>query len=455
LAAVTLTGHLSVAFALTALGCSAQATPLASPPLITAPLPDDALTSHAKPAPSSLESRTLEEMGRLRGLPPKHPVTCARVSRPELLTLVREHIAHEVPPSAIRAEGLVQKLLGFFPTQGDYEAVIYELLEAQLAGYYEPANATMYLASDLDEENAVATLSHELVHALQDQYWDLKTRSQYVAGQDDKNGALSALAEGDATSAMEDFAASHEHPGGTALDVPDRVLVDRMTESMDTGPAANTPHALRRALLAPYVDGTPFVNAMRRRGGWASLGEVWSRAPETTEQILHPDKWRAHEPEIVLPDPLPPPSSRDLTAVAANTYGEQGLRLAFEEWMPQSSASVAASGWGGDRATLFGQGERAYALQWHVRFDDASPQPVDAFASRAFAALSVMMPRLGHVASVTGSSVCVERAGNGVLAIRRDGRDLWLAFGTVAVGPKGWTAAMSCADARAWNGEGK
>ena len=80
-----------------------------------------------------------------------------------------------------------------------------KLLEAQLEGFYEPKNGTMYLASDLKGPQAQATLAHELVHALQDQKWDLRKRSDYKPGRGDESMALACLAEGDATSLMLDF----------------------------------------------------------------------------------------------------------------------------------------------------------------------------------------------------------------------------------------------------------
>jgi hypothetical protein len=389
--------------------------------------------------------RTLATMSRIRGLSSVQPVPSVTLPRSALLEQVKEHIQREVPPSAIQAEGLVQKLLGFFPVDEDYEAATYALLEGQLAGYYEPENGTMYLAGDLDLANARSTLAHELVHALQDQHWDLRTRSRYVAGQDDKDSAFSALAEGDATSAMEDETLARERPGATALDVSDADFARVLRESVASGVA---PHALRMSLVAPYVDGVAFVNGLRRQGGWASVDAAWEHPPETTEQILHPEKWRAHEPAIVLPPP--PPPAGDLTIAMANTYGEEGLRLAFEEWMPEVEAGLAASGWGGDRAGLYGRGEAEHALLWHVRFDEATGGDAGAFAARAFRAVSLALPKLGRLERSEEGAACVAREGNGVMGVVRDGRDVVLAFGTVSVSGAGWRASMSCGEAVAW-----
>ena len=87
-------------------------------------------------------------------------------------------------------------------------------------------------------ENADATLWHELVHSLQDQHFDLKPHSKYEAGKSDEQAAFSALAEGDATSAMADVMIAGAQPGATALDLPDELFIEQVNESVSSGPAA-------------------------------------------------------------------------------------------------------------------------------------------------------------------------------------------------------------------------
>ena len=151
-----------------------------------------------------LIARMLKRVERARGVSATGPVPGVVLSRDRLLARVKEHLAAELPPEAIRNEGLALQLFGFVPTTFDYEGAEYDLLQDQLAGYYEPADRTMYMASDLGQTEAEATLAHELVHALQDQKWDLATRCKYHPGEGDRSEAVSALAEGDATSAMFD-----------------------------------------------------------------------------------------------------------------------------------------------------------------------------------------------------------------------------------------------------------
>src|SRR6202021_3921174 len=118
--------------------------------------------------------KMLHRVELARGIKSSKPVPGVLLDRPALIARVKDHVTRELPPEAIRNEGLALQLFGFIPTKFDYEAEEYRLLQDQLAGYYEPADGTMYMASDLGDEEAEATLADELVHALQDHRWDLE-----------------------------------------------------------------------------------------------------------------------------------------------------------------------------------------------------------------------------------------------------------------------------------------
>jgi hypothetical protein len=417
--------------------------------------------AEAPKAPSREErliARMLERVSHARGLTPKKGVPGVTLGRSALIARVKSHVDKEVPHEAIIEEGLIQQLLGFIPPHFDYEAATYALLEAQLAGFYEPADGTMYMAADLDDENAFATLAHELVHALQDQYWDLAPRSKYVPGQDDKSTAFSGLAEGDATSAMADVMIGQAKPGATALDMPDELFAEQIIGGMSGGPTAEAPHVMRMALVAPYIDGTLFIHALRRKGGWAAVNRAWENPPETTEQLLHVDKWSAHEAALAVADPTFDALGPGWSVAEADTYGELGVRLTLGEWLGAGPAGPLAGGWGGDRAVLVKKGD-AYALAWRVRYDDAQSaskaRASDAYAARAFLALGPAIEKLGRGPGKThpttpSSTVCIERRELGPLLVARHGRDIVVLAGPANVSAKGWSSAGKCDTARRW-----
>jgi hypothetical protein len=422
----------------------------------TAEAPAPAVAGPGKEGPRDAQRRVAEFLARVassRHLAPRASVEARELDRPALIASVREHVAREIPPDVIKNQGELLVGFGLVPPDFDYEQGAFRLLEAQLAGFYEPHDKKMYLAADLPDGAADATLAHELVHALQDQHFDLGSRLAYKPEANDRESALQALAEGDATSAMLDL--QWQEQKKLAIDIPDDLFAAGIESSLVSSPdVADIPRVLRSSLVAPYLDGLMFVHALRRRGlararatsgndgGWAAVDEAWRKPPESTEQMLHLAKYDSHEPPESVPVPSPPGAG--WSTLYDDVFGEEGLRIALEDWVPKKSAAAAATGWAGDRAALFREGGAnapgagrptpvgrstgmALASAWHIRFDPGDKDP-DSEAREAFKAV-VEAIRPGQGAS--SSAICDERAklGLGPLSVTRTGRDLVIVAG--------------------------
>jgi hypothetical protein len=243
---------------------------------------------------------------------------------------------------------------------------------------------------------------------------------------------------------------------------------------------------MRMALVAPYIDGTLFVHALRRKGGWGAVNRAWDNAPTTSEQILHVDKWEIHEPAIPVSDPPLHTLGAGWAVADSDTYGELGLRLALGEWLGAEKAGADAAGWGGDRGVLVKSSER-YAFAWRVRFDDAgssaerndpgnaggpassrgggqrasrgaaephggaTPRKGDTFAVRAWSALApALEAKVGRAREKDPTPfLCIERPELGPLAVARRGRDIILVAGPTTVAAH-WSSAADCSLAKAW-----
>ncbi len=392
----------------------------------------------------------LRRVETARGLDSKKAVPGVVLDRQALIARVKEHVLKELPAEAIRDEGLELALFGFIPTKFDYESAEYDLLQEQLAGYYEPADGTMYMASDLGDQEAEATLAHELVHALQDQRWNLGDRSKYRPGDGDRSESVSALAEGDATSAMFDVMIARAAPGSgkTAVDLPDDVFAEQIRAGMNEGPSAKAPHVMRTSLAAPYIYGTLFVHALRRQGGWAAVNRAWDDPPTTTEQVLHVDKWLAHEQPMKVAAPPFATLGPGWKVSDEDSEGELGLRLALEEWTDSKTAADLSAGWGGDRGVLLTNGDRA-AFAWRLQYDAGKTK--DERTARAWSAIPRALAKTLGAAKVSDSKfVCFERSDRGPFAVARRDADLVLVLGPASTGGASWTSAGDCTLARAW-----
>ena len=370
-----------------ALGCGAtkeHTGKLAGPPLTKggheAAAPLEIITvGDVPPEVASITHRIWMQAAHVRKLKPTEPVKLAVLPGSELVSVVKLHVKEEIPGETIRAEGRCFEALGLLPPKFDYEAETYSLLEEELAGLYMPEDKTMYVARGIADDELDATLSHELVHALQDQHFQIGKRMKYQPGASDALGALQALAEGDATSAMIDQVIYNKKGDAglaefTAADLPDRdpeeFLAESLKDKKKDAKIRTAPRFISLGLIAPYADGMAFVNGLRRRGGWAAVDAAWAKPPVTSEQLMHLEKYDANEPAIAVSVATASALGAAWKATFDDGFGEEEGRIAFGEWMGLDASKRAAKGWGGDHVTLFEADGGKKAVVWRVVYDD-------------------------------------------------------------------------------------
>jgi hypothetical protein len=384
----------------------------------------------------------LRKVEATRSLAARTPVRSVTLDRKALLGRVQSQGETDVPAGVTRAHGLLLQAMGWVPPGYDHEKGTLDLLDAQLAGYYDPQSKTMFLARDLPPEEARATLAHELVHALQDQHYDLGPRLRYRPESGDEPTAIQSLAEGDATSTMMDVLLAGS--GRTALDLAEDDLTRKMQEQT-MGAAEGVPPILKASLIAPYVDGLRFVHELRRRGGWAELDRVWKDPPTTTEQLLHLDKYDLREAPLEVPEPPVGALGGGFRVELTDRIGEQSLRIALEAWGTTREARRGAAGWGGDRVTLLSRvrdGLNEWFVTWWIRFDGAAARCPD--AEEAF---TVVRKGIAPDSGAAGT-VCRERPEMGPMAASTTGCDMMLTAGPFVEAGASWRSRGSCTEVK-------
>jgi hypothetical protein len=115
------------------------------------------------------------------------------------------------------------------------------------------------------------------------------------------------------------------------------------------------PRVLRETLLFPYLQGTSFVTQVYKRGGWEAVTAAYKTLPQSTEQVLHADKFHAGEaPQKVALRDVSASLGKGWRMADHDVEGEWGLYLLLDEFLQSADASKrAAEGWGGDRYALF------------------------------------------------------------------------------------------------------
>jgi hypothetical protein len=310
------------------------------------------MPENARPFPPELKAeadKIVARLGELRGTPAKAPVSMFLVGRKEAVSYYRDSIDDGDRREAALQEDVYQ-LLGLVPAGTSIIEALLSLLNLGILGFYDPDHGALFLVDDLgglDSAASRSTVVHELTHALQDQYYDLKKlQAPFEQGNDwDGYTAYLNAVEGDAvvTEGAYRESSSQRAP---CFQIPPVVNLPGI------------PFVLQRELRTRYEDGYCYVkNAAPRLEDHAAL---YARLPSTTEQVLHPEKYRDAE----AARPVQAASLGGLVAegwqeVARGNLGEFTMQnlLVLGLRNDRPAAQRGAEGWGGDAWVLYSRGE--------------------------------------------------------------------------------------------------
>jgi hypothetical protein len=275
----------------------------------------------------------LREASRRSGLPVRRAVPTTLVAR---VVIPRD-----------RVPALAQLGLGVASAETGSPRAWYDVSRRRLFLQRRPAPARKLIV-------------HELVRALVDENYRLRRMLRLRARDHDRWLAARGLVDGTAASAS---GLRAPRPAGSPGE-----RFAQLEASVGLGPG--------RALVAK----------LRWLGGPGALAGALRTLPQTTEQLLHIDKFL--ERERPLPVRLPSRIS-DAKLVAVETFGELDVRALLKAHRIPGANAVGA-GWGGGRLALYRSSAGADTAVLELRWDsvsdaeewrDAVPRLVAAFGS--------------------------------------------------------------------------
>jgi hypothetical protein len=213
-------------------------------------------------------------------------------------------------------------------------------------------------------------ITHEYVHALQDQHFDLLKLLAARPYNFDRAEAAFAVVEGDAMNVQRRREQTEAVWARRSLEEIARNEDTRFGEyRKEIG--AFFPPLLTETFIFRYRDGTRFVETVRRKSGARGLDELFRHPPASSEQILHPEKYFAQEQprEVTLDEAQF--AANGWTVVAATPLGELGVRGLLLKSLTSKESVRAAMGWGGDRAYLFERAGSTPLFVWKTYWDKA------------------------------------------------------------------------------------
>ncbi|MBX0287067.1 Hvo_1808 family surface protein [Halomicroarcula sp. F28] len=265
-------------------------------------------------------------------------------------------------------------------------------------GYYSPSLDEIVIVTNSETPRiGEGTLSHELVHALQDQQFGLEGN----ASTRDAIQGRNALIEGDARTVE------------TTYDEHCRSNWSCVSLGQSGGGASPPGHwGVYFLVYFPYSDGSVFVSDLRDRGGWSAVNDAYDDIPEGAREVTTSADYPEWEPrEVTLPAPpsddwerVRPSADRDRpdyatvgpSAIAAaqvytlyDDYNDSAVTGRFEFFNYDSSGQLdtsdplnyglpGTSGWDGGRMQVYTKdGETGYV--WRTAWTDE--QSAEAFAT--------------------------------------------------------------------------
>lgn len=339
-----------------------------------------------------LEART----EALRDLTIQREVTLEFPTRAEVQAFVADQLSTSFTDESTAEMMAFYVAFDFLPPDFDIEQAIRDLLGAQVAGFYDPEAKSMNVITVSGEQPSERLplleqiiYVHEYVHVLQDQYFDLEALLNTLAEEEnvDRLLAVQSLYEGDASFVMNAYTvqASQEDPFAALLE-----LLSSSAASGGLVLPPGTPPIFEAELTFPYVAGEQFVSSLRNDGSWTHVNEAFDNLPQSTEQIIHPEKYLAGENPVMveLAD-----QSRVLgdgwVSMDDGTLGEFYIREYLETQLANRSARTAAAGWGGDGYRIYSNGD---ALAWQLRVVWDTPRDAREFAGAYEVFLEERMP---------------------------------------------------------------
>lgn len=328
----------------------------------------------------------------IRQLRFKHEVKRDVTNRDDLKAFLIKEIDEEMTPAQFRTGELGMKALGFIPREMNWKEMMVRVYSEEIAAFYDPKTKTMHLIkepeagqakkpgflesllgakkSGFDKDENKTVIAHELTHALADQNYDLDKMHKAVVDNDDRSLALASLIEGEATLAM--IGAQMEDWDGSKIGAIPSTTLDRtfsllgpmMTMSGGAG-LREAPPILSESLIFPYLRGMVFCAKLTNDGGWKSLDAAYRNPPQSTEQVLHPEKY-LDQPDL--------PTEVDLgklepgegwAEVGRNVIGEMQLGILLR----RHGGKPIAAGWDGDRFAVFEGPRGKLGVAWLTTWD--------------------------------------------------------------------------------------
>ena len=314
-----------------------QATPAPSPPAPEKNNPEFVATA----------DEVLKDMSEITGWKLKTPLKKTMRSREEIHAYVLKQMDDEKDAKERYASTRSAEAFGLIPKGFDLENFLVELLTEQIAGLYDPKAHEFYIADWIAPEDQRMVMSHELTHALQDQQFQIELWVKAARPNDDAELARESVLEGSAMAGMLDYTLRDK--GLKLRELPDIDPSIFVGDLSQTPMLKKAPPFIKDSLMFPYFSGLTFSLSVLKADGWNGFAAVFARPPANTQQIMHPELYRAGKVAPPIQLELPPDfPGKPWTLLEQNYMGEFGWKEILKQFLDEDRAKSLSADWNGD-----------------------------------------------------------------------------------------------------------
>lgn len=277
-----------------------------------------------------------------RGLAFQRPVEVELADDEEFEARLLEDFEEDVPD--LEVQGRVLEAVGLVEPGTDLVEATRALLGAGVVGFYDPATDELVVRGTSTSPYVRTVIAHELVHALDDQHFELE-RPALDDATDESGFGFTGLVEGNARRIEERYRA-------TFSEEEER---EAFGEELAVGADVDlfgVPPVLLQLIAAPYVLGPELVDAILASGGQARLDAAFASPPTTSEHLLQPSTYVDGEAAVPVEAPV---ADGGAPVVDEGVLGALGLAEILGvgpftlPGVGGGDVDESIAGWGGDR----------------------------------------------------------------------------------------------------------
>ena len=300
----------------------------------------------------AIDPDLISAVEELRGLRFKSPPLCLRKDEKAVKAHFQKRLLERNDPKHLEYEELSYKMLGLLPRHFSYQQSLADAGVRRANAYYDQEAKAFVMLEDLRGAQMRATVVHELVHLLQDQYFGIEALLPEGMSNDRHLAAL-ALIEGDAQRISR-----HYQTAGKACEIlSEEDLLKRLKENLFSLQLSWMPLALRMEFQFPYLYGENYY-CWRERNKFA--GGIADEAPQTTAEIISPEGVRGKPCFKSIKEKR---SSDGI--LYQDSLGQFTVFSLLATYLPLEFARRISSTWVADMLLLLGSKEPR-ALVWHT-----------------------------------------------------------------------------------------